>query len=346
MVIKYLEKMRQELYESILSTQTLICKNEQELRETIQFIYTLESSLEDNFDAFSPWDTHHESRQKIEELKREQESLEQQSNELKVKISDMNSRMAELESVIRVARQQKKYIQEKETVIAEDEIFRNKVLETQELERQRIARDLHDSIVQSLTNLVHKVEICYKLMDIDSIRCKMELKTMSKNVREIIQEMRGVIYNLRPMSLDDIGLDVTLERELSKIKYNSGIQVNYLLEGENSRISPIVSLTILRIVQEACNNIVKHARATELTVKLKYADSNVIVEIEDNGIGFDVERVSNRKRKDDSGFGIPMMRERVYLLSGKFQIDSKIGKGTRIKVKVPIRENVTYNKLD
>ena len=92
------------------------------------------------------------------------------------------------------------------------------ILEIQENERQRISRELHDSTVQNLTSIVHKTELCNKLLDIDPIRCRLELTMMSRTLRDIIDDTRKLIYNLRPMSFDDIGLDVTIERAIDKIK--------------------------------------------------------------------------------------------------------------------------------
>jgi two-component system sensor histidine kinase DegS len=82
------------------------------------------------------------------------------------------------------------------------------ILQTVESERQRIARDLHDSTVQSLTSLTHKTELCLKLMDVDPIRCRLELTSQGKILKDIINELRNMIYNLRPMSFDDIGFNI------------------------------------------------------------------------------------------------------------------------------------------
>lgn len=338
MITKYLEKIHQEMYEQKVSLEREYQKNEILLKENIQFIHTLEKSLDKNYESFSPRDVNHESYVKIDVLKQEQEQIEQKSKDLKLKLFTLNTHIDELESILKVARVNEKVIDDKDAPIEEDALFRRKILETQEMERQRIARDLHDSIVQSLTNMVHKVEICSKLMDIDVVRCKLELQTMSKNIRDIINDMRRVIYDLRPMSMDDIGLDVTLERELSKIHQQGSIKINYEIKGEEQKIAPVISLTILRIVQEACNNILKHANAKNVDVVIEYEPDQIVLEITDDGAGFLLGSVQNLKREDGSGFGLSMMKERVYLLSGKLYIESEPDKGTRILVKVPINK--------
>lgn len=336
MVTEYLEKIHQEMYEKKVSLERDYKKTELLLKENIQFIYTLENSLDKNYESFSPRDINHKSYEKIESLKEEQSQIQKDSEKLELEISNLNEHLAELEDVLKNVRENTRATEDKEILIEEDETFRKKILETQELERQRIARELHDSIVQSLTGIVHKIEFCSKLMDMDTVRCKLELQTMSKMVRKIIEDMRQVIYNLRPMSLDDIGLDVTLEQEVTKLQNTGNFLVDYQTEGTSPRLSPLISLTVLRIVQEACTNIMKHANAHHIKILVSYESKKINLQIKDDGCGFDVESIQHLHRDDGSGFGISMMKERVYLLSGKIKIESVVGEGTMISVEIPI----------
>lgn len=336
MVQEYLKKMRQELYEYKLNIEREHKKKILLLKENEQLIAMLEGTLDKNYESFSPRNVNHESYEKINKLKEERVEIKQEGEILEEKILDINSHLEELDSVLEYVNKSEKVMLNEEEMTKAEEVFRKKILETQEMERQRIARELHDSIVQSLTSIIHKVELCTKLMDIDTVRCKLELQTVSKTVKKIIEDMRQVIYNLRPMSLDDIGLEVTLEREAAKWKNTGKVWVDYQIEGEKKDISPLVSLTILRIVQEACNNIVKHAQAKNINIFLKYKENTIEVKIIDNGCGFDVKGINQLPREDGSGFGLSMMKERVYLLSGKLNIESVIGKGTTISVEIPI----------
>ena len=214
-----------------------------------------------------------------------------------------------------------------------------KMLEAQELERQRIARDLHDSTVQNLTNCVHKLEYISKIIDTDPERSKMELIMLEKNTRTVINEMREIIYNLRPMSFEDIGIDVTIERELIHLENIGNIKINYTVNGKaDDNIKPVISLTIFRIVQEACNNAIKHSKASSIDVVLNYNSNNIELSISDDGVGFDLDLYDNNNPDDiNSGFGLSMMKERVFLLSGKFNIKSSKNKGTIINVVVPLK---------
>lgn len=342
MIAKYLEKNYKEMYEKKISLEHLYQKNELLLKENIQFICTLEGSLDKNYESFSPRPINHEYYEKIELIKKEQLSIEKKGEDLKKKISDVNAHLAELESILKIARESEKLIVNKEVLVKEEELFRRKILETQEVERQRIARDLHDSIIQSLTNMIHKIELTTKIMDMDPIRCKLELQAMSQVVKKSIDDMRQIIYNLRPMSFDDMGLHVTLEREIEKLRSVGEVQVEYKISGIVQKLAPITSLTILRIVQEAFNNIIKHANAQHIKIFIYYESQRIKLKIEDDGCGFNIDNVQSSENSEDSGFGISMMKERVYLLSGKINIESVLDKGTKIIVKIPIykKENL------
>lgn len=216
----------------------------------------------------------------------------------------------------------------------EGEKVKIQILRSQEFERKRIARDLHDTVIQNLTGLIHKAEIALKVIDTDSVRAKLEIFSISNNIKEVINEMRNIIYGLRPMAFDDIGIDVIIERELLRFKEN-GIKVNYSVEGESRHIEQTILLTILRIIQEACSNAIKHSKATKINIDLTFNEEVIELIIEDNGIGFDAKDSSEIDIDTKSGFGLSMMRERVYLLSGNISIDSKEDKGTKIRVIVP-----------
>ena len=110
------------------------------------------------------------------------------------------------------------------------------------------------------------------------------------------------------------------------------------MEGETYQINPVVGITILRIIQEACNNAIKYAESNFISVKLIYEDNSIVISIEDDGNGFDIDNLDTSSRSDNSGFGLSMMRERVYLLSGEIDIQSKADVGTKIKVRVPMNK--------
>ncbi len=211
-------------------------------------------------------------------------------------------------------------------------------LESYENERKRIARDLHDSTVQNLTNLMYKTELCTKLIDMDQVRAKLELQTMIRTIKGTIADMRNIIYDLRPMSLDDLGLISTIEKYIYEKKSSHNVNIEFKTNKEKYKVLPIVNLTIFRIIQEATNNAIKHGKAKKILIDLFYDEESISLTVSDNGIGFNESSPKVSDDKMNSGFGLPIMKERVLLLAGQLSIESNNPKGTKIKVVIPVRK--------
>ena len=336
MVKEYLENYLGQLIEEKIDEEQRSVSVENEIRENAAFISLLEEKSDPNYESFTPREIKSSNKKKIEELKARQKALYFENEDQKAHIADLDAKIAELNSVIRVAREVEKPSDELINEASDNEILRRKLLETQEAERQRIARELHDSTVQSLTGLMYKAELLTKLMDMDPNRCKVELKGVSGHIKDIINDMRSLIYDLRPMSFDDIGVDTAIERDLSKLREQSQIPINYYVQGEGE-LPQVYGLTLLRIIHEACMNSIKHAKPTEINVRFRYLEDEIEVTVEDDGNGFNIDEM---KVGDDitSGFGLPMMKERIFLLSGDMDIDSRPGEGTTVKITVPLRK--------
>lgn len=211
-----------------------------------------------------------------------------------------------------------------------------KIINAQEEERQRIAREIHDGPAQSMSNVVLKAEICEKLMESDVEASRIELKDLKAVVKNSLQDVRRIIYNLRPMSLDDLGLIPTIQRYINTYIEQTGIPTSLRARGNYEEIQSVVSLTIFRVMQEALSNIKKYANAKKVSINIENINNYIVLSISDDGAGFDVNEVKKKHFNIDGGFGLYSMRERVELLQGEFDISSESGKGTKISIKVPI----------
>lgn len=209
-----------------------------------------------------------------------------------------------------------------------------RIIKAQEEERRRIARDIHDGPAQDLASLVIKSEILEKILEKDPDQLKKEIKDLKDHVKNILKEIRGVMYDLRPSSLDDLGLIPTLRRIASDVEYEHGVTVNVNVLTEEKIHSPLINLTCFRILQEIFNNIIKHSKATEANVRIGVSKEKIVCSVEDNGQGFEV---SVLKEKTDS-FGVSSMRERAGLVNGTLEITSKPGFGTKISFVIPNKE--------
>lgn len=334
MVVEYLEQTKKQFIDKRQSLLDEISSLEIKSKENIRMIQMLEDTNDDNFESFSPREVSSYNKSKMVELSEEQKQIQQLLKDYRSEVLELNLKIDEVTSVIKVA--------QNENDICNEEISKSKksnlnVLESIEKERQRIARDLHDSTVQNLTSLVHKSELCMKLIDLDPIRCKLELSSMGKILREVIEDMRKMIYDLRPMSFDDIGFGVTIERALDKCKAAYNIRYSFKSEGEEYQLPNMVSISLLRIIQESCSNAINHGNAKMIDIKLIYHEDSIELMVENDGDGFDVSTIDDLSRDDYSGFGLSMMKERIYLLSGDLSIQSKAGeKGCLLTVNLPI----------
>lgn len=207
------------------------------------------------------------------------------------------------------------------------------ILDIQEKERHRIARDLHDTSLQNLSHLVHNIELSYLYIDKDPNRAKLELEIVNKKLKSVIQEIRNTIFDLHPMTFDDLGLKESLERLVDKLKETSKISIDYNIENINCN-NYLILMSIFRIVEECLNNAVKHSGGNKIFFEIcKFSDNECLITVSDNGISFDSSEVLCSK---DRHFGLNILKERVKLLSGTMEIDSKPDCGTTVKVVVPL----------
>ncbi|MGI6586500.1 MAG: sensor histidine kinase [Gracilibacteraceae bacterium] len=204
-----------------------------------------------------------------------------------------------------------------------------KIIKAQEEERKRVAREIHDGPAQLMANLVIKTELCEKLIDIDKEKAREELGSIRDFLRSSLSDVRKIVYDLRPMSLDDLGLVPTLQRYISNYIEQNNISVDFTVLGDPKALKPVVELAAFRIVQEALTNIKKHSGADNAVVRVEFTNDQINLLISDNGKGFDKSKLWKAK-EEDAGYGLLNMRERVELLNGKFDIKTSRNRGTKV----------------
>ncbi len=211
-----------------------------------------------------------------------------------------------------------------------------KIIEAQEEERSRLARDIHDGPAQSLANVIVKAELCEKLLDIDKDRAKNEIHSLKEVIRWTLKDVRKIIYDLRPMSLDDLGLIPTLERYISIFEEDTAIKVVLKTSGKFNDLESVIQIAIFRIIQESLSNIRKHAKAKSAVIIIEKSLSKVNLSIKDDGVGFNIENYKEGSNLMSSGFGLMNIKERVELLNGSLHIISSLNLGTKISLFIPL----------
>ena len=202
-----------------------------------------------------------------------------------------------------------------------------RVVEAQELERARLARELHDETGQALTSILLGLKPLEQAAASDEVRAAVAL------VRELVvstlQDVRRLAVELRPSALDDFGLAPAVERLVDTFREQSGLQVDLEAHLGEARLPSEIETALYRVVQEALTNIVKHAGATRVSVLLRRKDGGLLAVVEDDGAGFDPSRTR------EAALGLAGMRERLALVGGRLQIESAPGAGTTLAAEVP-----------
>lgn len=209
-----------------------------------------------------------------------------------------------------------------------------KIIEAQEEERMRVSREIHDGPAQSMANVVLKAELCEKLLSIDMNQSKEELRNLKEIVRNSLKDIRKIIYDLRPMSLDDLGLIPTIKRYTDNFVEEKEINVEVMVLGEQETIKPIIEIACFRVIQEALNNVAKHSKAKDVLIKIEQTVDKLTIVIKDNGVGFEVDKLKTNSY--ENGFGLIGMKERAELLNGKLDIISAPRKGTKVILYIPL----------
>jgi two-component system sensor histidine kinase DegS len=210
------------------------------------------------------------------------------------------------------------------------------IIQAQEKERLRISLQMHDGPAQSMSNLVLRAEICQRLLDRDPEQVRAELGALKGAINTTLQDTRRFIFDLRPMILDDLGLVPTLRRYVQQVHEKNKIEVNLTVQNMDIRLPNHYEVAIFRFIQEALNNVARHANAAQARVLLDNNAGSIHVSIEDDGSGFHLSEVLS----EDSGrrnMGIETLRQQAeVLLRGEFGIESTVGRGTRVAAVVPL----------
>jgi two-component system, NarL family, sensor histidine kinase UhpB len=205
------------------------------------------------------------------------------------------------------------------------------VLNAQEDERKRIARELHDETAQSLTTLLIRLKILERARSINEF--KSQIDELRELTAQTLEAVRVLAVELRPSTLDDLGLVAALESYTEGFAGRIPLPLDFSAHGfDDARLPPQVELVLYRVVQEALTNSAKHASAHRVRVELRRNRDEVVARVADDGEGFNVEEVM---RSRERGLGLFGMQERLALVQGQLVIDSNPGNGTRIEAHVP-----------
>lgn len=208
------------------------------------------------------------------------------------------------------------------------------VIDAQEAERKKLSTLMHDGPAQALSNFIVQTEIAARLLEIDPVRAKEELINLKNSAMSTFRDVRTFIFEIRPMMLDDLGLVPTVRRYSDSFKEQMGVDLTLTVKGTERRLQPYLEVMVFRAIQELLGNAARHNQdipgRIQINCQIMIDEASIKVIVSDNGKGFDPETVGKVP-----GLGLKLIRERVEMAGGTFEIDSAVGKGSRIMFQVP-----------
>jgi two-component system sensor histidine kinase DegS len=207
-----------------------------------------------------------------------------------------------------------------------------RIVEAQEAERTRLAREVHDGPAQALANAVFQVEVVERMLAREPVLAAAELRLLRELLRRELGDVRAFISQLRPPILADLGLEGAIRDAAEGISALLGVPVTVEVDPEIREIGEAFQTVVLRIVQEALQNVRRHADARRASIRVAREDDRWIVEVRDDGRGFDVGAVAARGRRN---FGLQFMRERAEMIGAEFEVRSRPDGGTVVRIAIP-----------
>ncbi|MHB1419033.1 MAG: sensor histidine kinase [Bacillota bacterium] len=204
------------------------------------------------------------------------------------------------------------------------------ILSRQEVERKRIAKDLHDEIGQNLTALILNLQDL-KNFNLEDAVFSQRIDWLTELTANALEEMERLVSNLRPGLLEELGLVAALRWYINTYVEPTGIKVAWTVEGFQERLPENMETSLYRILQEAITNVLRHAHASSIGVLIKQTRGKITLEVEDDGQGFEA-------KPSNYGWGLKGLKERIDNLRGELHVVSRAGKGTSVRIVIPVKE--------
>lgn len=346
---KLLQELKEKARQTIDKVDKLVKQEQSEKQKLVKVSSNFQNYSEDKIKAS------YEAVKNVQValgIEREKEqSLRRQRDKLEIRLRSLQTMLVQAEhlalaigSVLSYLSSQVSGVVWKIEAVQKDQFVGARIIKAQEEERYRVSREIHDGPAQDLANLIMQTSVVEKLIDYDTDEAKRTLQDVRQQIRDCLTDVRQVIFDMRPMALDDLGLAPAINQLVGRMASRGMLSVELTIDGKAYNMSKHVEIAIFRIVQEALNNVSHHAKTNTARLRLLYAPQALSLLIEDEGEGFDTEAEPTIPENDDTSdlessregqFGLVGMRERARLIGAELQITSKPGKGTRVHLRVP-----------
>ncbi|NGQ95621.1 sensor histidine kinase [Brevibacillus sp. SYP-B805] len=274
------------------------------------------------------------NRERERNLRRRRDELEMRLRQIEETINKAESLMTQIGVVLGYLKGDLSKVGEALETAKQHQLMGIRIIQAQEEERKRVAREIHDGPAQSMANVVLRTEIVEKMLKNERIlEAQMELHELKEMVRYSLADVRRIIFDLRPMALDDLGLVPTLQKYIQTFEERTKLTVDLVVFGKEQQLDSSTKAALFRLVQECLNNVAKHAKARFVQVKLEFQQKVLVLIVKDDGVGFRMEE----KKVGGNSFGIMGMKERTQLLDGTMEINSAPMQGTKVMFQIPLK---------
>lgn len=341
------EKIKKELDDIKEKIQQLIIENDQLDKETMEsrrylakvsryFDRYTEEEVKEAYDKASNLRVLSMGNQlKETEYRKRRDDLERRLNTMLETIERADQLVSQISIIMNYLTFDLKHVGEALENAQQKQEFVIQILEAQEEERKRVSREIHDGPAQMLARSLLQSQLVEKVyVDRGGQAALKELKRLREDIRETLIEVRRVIFDLRPMNLDDLGISAALKKYLAEVNHlENTVEISFNERGEFKRLQSNYEVAVFRIIQECVTNALKHGKPSNITVQLEWLSDKLNVIVKDDGNGFNLDEVKGQS------FGLVGMKERVELLKGTMTTKSVINKGTIHIIQIPFMES-------
>ncbi|HLR11948.1 MAG TPA: sensor histidine kinase [Sporosarcina sp.] len=341
------EKIKKELEDIKKKIQQLIIENDQLDKETMEsrrylakvsryFDRYTEEEVKEAYDRASNLRVlSMENQLKETEYRKRRDDLERRLNTMLETIARADQLVSQISIIMNYLTFDLKHVGEALENAQQKQEFAIQILEAQEEERKRVSREIHDGPAQMLARSLLQSQLVEKVyVDRGGQAALKELKRLREDIRETLIEVRRVIFDLRPMNLDDLGISAALKKYLAEVNHlENTVEISFNERGEFKRLQSNYEVAVFRIIQECVTNALKHGKPSNITVQLEWLSDKLNVIVKDDGKGFNLDEVKGQS------FGLVGMKERVELLKGTMTTKSVINKGTIHIIQIPFMES-------
>ena len=357
---KLLEDLREQTRQTIERVDALSKQEQQEKQKLVKvssnFQNYSEEKVRESYEAVKNVQVAlGVEREKEANLRAQRDKLELRLRNLQVMLAQAEHLALAVGSVLSYLSTQVNGVIWKIEAVQKEKFVGARIIKAQEEERYRISREIHDGPAQDLANLIFQTSIAEKLVEYDPDEARHTLQDLRQQMRDCLGSVREVIFDMRPMALDDLGLVAALNQLIGRMASRGTLAIDYSMDGRVYDLPKHVEIAVFRIVQEALNNIVHHADVDKAKVRLLYSPTSVSVLVEDSGKGFDPD--AKPDALDENGeplppelaeahnhFGLMGMHERAKIIGAELNITSAVGEGTRVHLRVPFQQLQDDNK--